>query len=174
MPAVTTGTNRNQHTAPPAVEQPPRLRHMRAHREPEIRIRFLDISLWICETPQWRCREIHVIAEEGTVNETGPSTLFRGRYANPSQGQGPKKWLTTPFGAVTKPGYDRRQSPTLGGSGQPATPGRRILAATRFGAKFDPIGSSMASSAVALGIDERFGEVDRRRVCRIYRIGWGF
>jgi hypothetical protein len=77
---------------------------MSAHPRPENRIRFLDISVGICETPPWRCRGDHAIAEEGTVYQTAPSTNFGGRYANRSQGQRPKKRLSLSQPSVSKPG----------------------------------------------------------------------
>ena len=104
VPAIAIGTNGYQPMTPPTVELPPCFRQMSTHQRPENRIRFLDNSVPICETPPWRCRGIHAIADEGTVYETAPSTNFGGRYANRSQGQGPKKWLSLPDPPVSKPG----------------------------------------------------------------------
>jgi len=77
---------------------------MSAHPGPENRIRFLDNSVPICETPPWRCRGIHAIADEGTVSQTAPSTNFGGRYANRRRGHGPKKWLSLSETPVSNPG----------------------------------------------------------------------
>lgn len=120
--AIAIGTDRYQAMTPPTVELPPCLRPMSTHPRPENRIRFLDIGIRICETPPWRCRGNHAIADEGTGIKTAPSTNFGGPYANHSQGRGPKKWLSLPPLPVSKPGCHPRLSPTSRGSTQPATP----------------------------------------------------
>ena len=127
LTTIAIGTDRYQVMTPPTVELPPSLRPMSAHPGPENRIRFLDNSVPICETPPWRCRGIHAFADEGTVLQTAPSTNFGGRYANRNQGHGPKKWLPLTEPAVSKSGCPPRLSPTSRGSRQPSTylPARR-------------------------------------------------
>lgn len=65
LTSVAVGTDCHLPLAPPARELPPGLRRLRTHRGSENRIRFLDSLVGICETPPWRCREIHAIAKEG-------------------------------------------------------------------------------------------------------------
>jgi len=121
--AIAIGTNGYQPMTPPTVELPPCLRPMSTHPRPENRIRFLDNSVPICETPPWRCRGIHAIADEGTGVKTGPSTNFGGRYANSRQGRRPKNRLSLSEPSVSKHGSLPRLSPTSRGSTQPATCG---------------------------------------------------
>lgn len=90
LAAIAIRTDRYQAMTLSTVELQPGLRPMNNHLGPEDRIRFLDNSVAICETQPWRCRGNHATAEEGTVDQTAPSTNFGGRYANRSQVPGPK------------------------------------------------------------------------------------
>jgi hypothetical protein len=86
LTSIAVGTDCRLTLAPPTGEPPPSLYQMSTHREPENRIRFLDSLVGICETPKWRCREIHAIAKEGSVCMTGPSILFRATQGYSEQG----------------------------------------------------------------------------------------
>ncbi|MGC4065279.1 MAG: hypothetical protein QM784_11650 [Polyangiaceae bacterium] len=75
---VATRAYDNGGIAHPTGKQSPSFCRTLAHRDPENRIRFLDNSPGICETPKWRCRVIRAIAKEGSVARPGLQTYFGG------------------------------------------------------------------------------------------------
>jgi hypothetical protein len=107
--------------AHPTGKQSPSLCRTLAHREPENRIRFLDNSPGICETPKWRCRVIRAIAKEGTVARPCLQTYFGGTKTNGSWDHQPNSLLPGAGCLARNSGFDLRQQPTSGGSRQPAT-----------------------------------------------------
>jgi hypothetical protein len=82
LTVVATRAYDNRGIAHPTGKPSPSLCRTLAHREPETRIRFLDNSPGICETPTWRCRVIRAIAKEGTVARPSLPIYFGGTKPN--------------------------------------------------------------------------------------------
>lgn len=107
IPRPTRGTTHNRI----AAMSPTRERTSRAQN----RIRFLDNSLWICETPTWRCRE-HTRSPRRHGVRDRAFNLFGGRKGIRSHGQRPRKWMLQLGTPVSELGYDLRESPASRGS----------------------------------------------------------